>query len=331
MNTTDSVFDSPETAINQHIANLSVLDDTEADLVRASPPKKKTKKEKKSSKSLSLSTASTSTTQSLILKGSQTSNHKFKTVVIDASVVLTAEGERNWYEELNHSLGVLLKNALMVDSTIAFNPRDPGAKYADWKSPKDVPSSYTEIGCFVWISSVPWRFKTHSKKRADNTTYFSFNMSSNVPLEVVCSLIAMEWGQQNGNRIKVKAVQCHDTCTPIALFFLWNDGPADTFISELTTILRTAWEVALLNKDKLVPPAIVIPDFGLRKILPQIKGAQAPAFGQSIPIQIQNARRVYHIDISSPSEKKERSFLSSGEEEFTLQRSWRQILHWRHA
>jgi hypothetical protein len=303
----EGVLDGPDAAINEHIANLSVTDKSEIDDSTAkSPMKKKSKKGRRLLKSATVSSSTTSSlsTPSSILRdthvaplASTTHNHKFKRVIIDASVVLTAEAERDRYEEFNHSLGVLLKNAVMVDSTVVFNPRDPSAKYADWKLPKDVPSNYTELGRFVWISSVPWKFKTHSQKRAENTVYFSFNMSSDVPPEVVCSSIAMEWGRQNGDRVAVKAVQYHDTCTPIALFFLWNEGPADTFIQELTLILKTAWEVALLNKDELLPPAIIIPEFGLRKILPQIKGAKPPAFGPNIPVQLQNARKVYHMEV----------------------------------
>lgn len=322
--------DQPDAAINQHIANLSVSDKVPS---TSSPPKKKTKSNKTNK------TTSTKTPSS-ILKGGGARinssspippphNHVFQRTVIDSSVVLTSEAERDRYSEFNHALGVLLKNAAMVDPTVVLNPLHPSSTLLPWRLPKDVPNNMTELGRFVFISSTPWRFKTHSQKRGDNTVYFSFTMSSDEPPADLCSAINMEWCRQNGDRLAVKSVQCHDTITPIALFFLWNEGATDTLVSELSSIFRKCWECALLDNDESVPKAIILPEFALKKSLPQIRGANThtPSFGNNIPPQLQNARRVMHIEVGRTHADLIKRLVEIGKERQIFRAMWGKKIH----
>jgi hypothetical protein len=319
-------------AINQHIANLSVSDSPlNGDELGGKSPLKKKKKVNKGSKTSSL------TTPSSILKGGNNRNsspipphdHIFQRTVIDAAVLLTEEAEKERYSEFNHALGVLLKNAALVDPTVVFNPRQRSCTLPPWRFPKDVPSNMTEQNRFVHISSTPWRFKTHSQKRGDNLIYFSFTMSSDVPPADICSTINMEWCRQNGDRLAVKAVQCHDTVTPIALFFLWNEGPIQTYVTELITIFRKCWECALLDKDDSLPAAIVIPEFTLKKSLPMVKGtnSNAPMFGPNLPSALQNARKVMHIEVGREHADLIRRLVEIGKERKIFQAMWGRRIH----
>ena len=79
----------------------------------------------------------------------------------------------------------------------------------------------------------------------------------------------------------------------------------------------------------MVPPAIIIPEFGLRKILPQIKGTNnnIPAFGQNIPVQLQNARRVYHVEIGKVHAELLRHLVYIGKEKKIFAAVWGGRVH----
>ena len=298
--------DEPDAQITQHIAGLSVLDDPK------SPAKKKSKKsttsdgKRKSSKvSPNPTTATTTPNPSSILKSSRTTpskppyNHVFKRVIIEASVILEEEAERERYAEFKNALGTILTNMILVDDTAEMVPISPQTTAPSWLAPKHVPSNMTEVGKFVFISSTPWRFKTKSQKRGDNAIYFSFTISSDVPPSEICSGIIMEWCRQNGERMVVKTVQDHDTITPILIFFLWNEGPPDLFIQELRTALTQCWEYGLARFDTSLPPAINLPELALVRKFPQVKGASTapPPAGTKPNKQLQDSRRVLHIEV----------------------------------
>jgi hypothetical protein len=253
----------------------------------------------------------------------------FQRTVIEASVVLAAEAEKDRFSEYNLSLGILLKNLVMIDPTVVLNPRELACKLNPWRLPKDVPSNMTELGRFVFISSTPWRFKTLGQKKNDNTVYFSFTMSSDVPPSELCSSIIMEWSRQNGERLSIKEVQCHDTIQPIALFFLWNEGPTESFRTELATIFRKCWECALLDGDTTIGAAIIIPEFTLKKSLPMVRGANthAPQFGANLPAQVQNARKVWHIEVGRHHIDLIKRLVEVGKDRNFFQGMWGKRIH----
>ena len=107
----------------------------------------------------------------------------------------------------------------------------------------------------------------------------------------------MEWGRQNGDRLAVKEVQCHDTITPIMFFRLWHDGPTDGLIEELRVILTKSWEKARKRGDDTLPSNLVLPDMTFRKMVPALKGLNTHAFTSNIPSFIQANRKVLHLEI----------------------------------
>ena len=298
--------DQPDALITQHIAGLSVLDDPK------SPAKKKSKKSttldgKRKSTKVTPKSATTTTTPnpSSILKSSHTTpskppyDHVFKRVIIEASVILNEDAERDRYAEFKHALGIIIGNMILVDSTAEMVPISAQATAPAWTASKHIPSNMTEIGKFVFISSTPWRFRTKSQKRGDNAIYFSFTISSDVPPSEICSGINMEWCRQNGERMAVKTVQNHDTITPILIFFLWNEGPPDLFIQELKTALTQCWEYGIARFDSSLPPTINLPELALVRKFPQVKGTTTPAppSGAKVNKQLQDSRRVLHIEV----------------------------------
>ena len=113
--------------------------------------------------------------------------------------------------------------------------------------PKDVPYNMTELGRYVFISGTSWKFKNKGKNRQDNMVYFSFTASTDHDPEALCRELGMEWGRQNGDRLVVKEVQCHDTITPIMFLRLWHDGPTDGLIEELKTIMTNVLSAGLAS------------------------------------------------------------------------------------
>lgn len=303
--------DSPDADINHHIANLSVSEST------TSPARKKSKKTSEGKGKSTKGTPKASTTDTAhpptsILKGSKTPsttpahNHVFKRTVIEAAVMLEAEAEKDRYAEFKHALGIILTNMGLVDPTTIMEPLHPTTKMSPWSLPKHVPSNMTEVGKFVFISTNPWRFKVKGAKRSENVIYFSFTMSSDTPPADLCSAINMEWCRQNGERIAVKTVQTHDTVSPIAIFFLWNEGAPDLFLPELQKILTLCWEYGLATHDEFLPPTIAIPEIALKKQFPMVKGANThvppPPKGAHGPspqvLQLmQAAKKVLHIEV----------------------------------
>ena len=78
----------------------------------------------------------------------------------------------------------------------------------------------TELGQYVFIRGTLWKVKNKGKSWQDNMIYFSFAISTDCDLESLCHDLGMEWGRQNGDRLSVKEVQCHNTITPIMFFQL---------------------------------------------------------------------------------------------------------------
>ena len=303
--------DSPDADINHHIANLSVSETS------TSPARKKAKKVTEGKGKSTKGTPKTSTTDTgnpptSILKGSKTPpttpphDHVFKRTVIEAAVMLEADAEKDRYAEFKHALGIILTNMGLVDSTTIMDPLHPTTKMTPWSQPKHVPSNMTEVGKFVFINTNPWRFKVKGAKRSENVIYFSFTMSSDTPPAELCAAINMEWCRQNGERIAVKSVQTHDTISPVAIFFLWNEGSPDLFLPELQKILTLCWEYGLAKHDEFLPPIIALPELALKKQFPMVKGANthvpAPPKGAHGPspqvLQLmQSAKKVLHIEV----------------------------------
>ena len=85
----------------------------------------------------------------------------------------------------------------------------------------------------------------------------------------------------------------------IAFYFLWNEGPTATYISELMTILMRCWEIAINEDDESVPLLITNPEFILEKSLLQVKGANTHGLQLNANLlpQLQNANRFLHMEV----------------------------------
>ena len=75
--------------------------------------------------------------------------------------------------------------------------------------------------------------KGKNKDMRPPTAYFSFAVSSDIPPEDIIAPIAVDWTMMGGNKLAVKTLGYFDTCTPIVIYFLWNEGHPDTLLEEL--------------------------------------------------------------------------------------------------
>ena len=285
--------------LNQHITNLSL---THKETPSVSSPSHSPAKKK--SKTSSKKQSSTQPAQGSILKSSRTAmertpphDHIFPRTILDASVQLVSDAEKDRYAEFIHSLGVILKNGRILDPHFVINPMAAISSLPAWALPKEVPSNMTELGRYVFISGTSWKFKNKGKSRQDNMIYFSFTISTDCDPETLCRDLGMEWGRQNGDRLSVKEVQCHDTITPIMFFRLWHDGPTDGLVEELKTILTEAWEKGRAEGDDALPANLHLPQMTFRKMVPALKGLNTHAFAPNIPAYIQANRKVLHLEV----------------------------------
>ena len=274
--------DPPDPEINKHIAAMTPSDSTTT---------------KTSRKRISLPGPSS------ILKGSAHKekdppyDHVFKRIIIEASVVLEQPAEKDRFAEFSHALAVILKNGAYLDAHFELNPIHPSTLHSSWKVPKDIPSNMTILGQFISINTPLWRFKRKGSKPMDNTIYFSFTVSTDIPPIELCSDMIMEWNRQGGDRLAVKAVQSHNTITPVMFFRLWNDAPLEGLLSELKAILTQAWKYGNHNGFSDLPTSLVLPDMTLVKKIPQLKGDNTHKYVASLPAHVQNARKVLHLEV----------------------------------
>lgn len=64
----------------------------------------------------------------------------------------------------------------------------------------------------------------------------------------------MDWNLLGGTRVAVKKLGVFDTVTPVVIYFLWNEGHADTILQELKQILLEMLPILLGGKHEALPP-----------------------------------------------------------------------------
>ena len=315
--------------LNQHITNLSL---THKETPSVSSPSHSPAKKK--SKTSSKKQSSTQPAQGSILKSSRTAmertpphDHIFPRTILDASVQLVSDAEKDRYAEFIHSLGVILKNGRILDPHFVINPMAAISSLPAWALPKEVPSNMTELGRYVFISGTSWKFKNKGKSRQDNMIYFSFTISTDCDPETLCRDLGMEWGRQNGDRLSVKEVQCHDTITPIMFFRLWHDGPTDGLVEELKTILTEAWEKGRAEGDDALPANLHLPQMTFRKMVPALKGLNTHAFAPNIPAYIQANRKVLHLEVGRSHSDLVRTLVRLGKRHGCFAKMWGKHVH----
>lgn len=288
LESTSTMVDKADPNINNHIAGLSNKQSRQSsDNITPSPVRKKDKK------------------SSSILKSSLSKQHDtppnidytYNRIILEASFILSESAEKDRYAEYTNSIGTIIKNAAYIDPHFVINPLSSATTLPVWKAAKDIPSNMTAFGRYIFSSSPAWRFKKKGAKPGDNTVYFSFTVSSTVDPVTICSAIHLEWGRQNGDRLGIKTVQCHDTTAPIMFFRLWSEGPTDGLLMELREILTQAWIYGRHKGDDFLPDTLSLPDMSFRKSIPQLKGSNAHAFTPNLPPHINNARKVVHLEV----------------------------------
>lgn len=191
----DSATSNPiDPALNDHITNLSIADDPPlpALLTPATPATRKKSKAKQP----------TLPPQGSILKSSccthtpSPHDHCHKRIILDASVQLQADADKDRYAEFIYALSIIINNGRILDEHFVLTPMSPLSALPVWTQPKDVPSNMMELGRYVFISGTSWKFKNKGKSRQDNMVYFSFTVSTDCDPEALCRDLGMEWGCQ---------------------------------------------------------------------------------------------------------------------------------------
>ena len=225
--------------------------------------------------------------------------HEHSRIIVEAAFKFEATNER--FKTLLSALGSLLSYGQMVDEYFVINPVREGGRDKDWKDPGKLPTTMTALGAHFAISSSARVFEkarggnSSDKGKKDtrpDTVYFSFAVSSDLTPDEIISRIAVDWSILGGTRLTVKALNYFDTCTPIAIYFLWNEGHSATLLDELSTILLSAIPVEAGGVLPTLPP------LALRKNIPRTPG-QVTADFNSLSLQAQLARRAWHIEVET--------------------------------
>ncbi len=124
------------------------------------------------------------------------------------------------------------------------------------------------------------------------TLYFTFAISSDIPPNKIITTISVDWSMLGGTCLAVKSLGFFDTCSPIAIYFLWNEGHPLTLMEELKTILNS---VSTLDTGGAASPLL---QMSLRKQIPWIPGQVTESFNH-LSQQAQMARRAWHIEVET--------------------------------
>ena len=180
--------------------------------------------------------------------------HEHKRAIIEAGLTLDS-GKR--FEHLISSMGVLLRYGQMVDEFFTINPIYEAGRNKDWDDPTFLPSSMTELGAYLKLSGSPRIFEK-SKGGQGNakapTVYFSFAVSSDVAPDEIMARIIVDWNLLGGTRLAVKHLGVFDTVTPVVIYFLWNEGHAETILRELQEMLSEMLPVLIGGEQETLPP-----------------------------------------------------------------------------
>ncbi len=126
---------------------------------------------------------------------------------------------------------------------------------------------------------------TSNKSKKDtrpSVAYFSFAVSSDIPPDEIMARISVDWSMLGGTRLSVKTLCFFDTCTPIAIYFLWNEAQPATLLEEV--------EPGGSNQQ--------LPPMTLRKQIPRIPGQSTENF-KHLSQQAQMAHRAWHIEVET--------------------------------
>ena len=149
-----------------------------------------------------------------------------------------------------------------------------------------------EVGVYLKLSSSPRIFEKQRGGQGNTktpTVYFSFAVSSDVSLDKIMARVFVDWNILGGTRLAVKNLGVFDTVTPMVIYFLWNEGHADTVLRELQHILLMVLP-GVFEGEQVLPPMT------LRKQIPRIPG-QVTADFQNLSFRAQMACRAWHIEV----------------------------------
>ena len=251
--------------------------------------------------------------------------HNHKRIIIDASYTFSSDDR---FKSFLMALASLLTYARLVDEYFVINPVKENGRDKDWSDPSILPTSMTALGAYIVLSGNTRIFEkarsdAQDKSRKDtrpSAVYFSFAVSSNVPPSEVITRISADWSILGGQRLAIKSLGFFDTCTPIAIYFLWNEGHMPTLLEELKTILNTASTFEADGSTPLLPPMF------LRKLIPRIPGQVTEAFNQ-LSLQAQMARRTWHIEVETQHANRLRELVNIVKTSGAIQSMWGRQVH----
>jgi hypothetical protein len=224
--------------------------------------------------------------------------HEHSRIIIEAAFAFGNTDDR--FKSFLSASASMLTFARMVDEHFVINPVKEGGRDKDWSDPSKLPKTMTALGAYFALSGNARIFENtkaniQGKGKKDNrppTVYFTFAVSSDIPPDEIIARISVDWTILGGTRLAVKKLGYFETCTPIVIYFLWNEGHAETLLEELKMILSTA---SSLDSDGAT---LTLPPMSLRKQIPRIPGQATEKFNH-LSYQAQMARRTWHIEVET--------------------------------
>ena len=225
--------------------------------------------------------------------------HNHKRVVVEAAFAFDSDDDR--FKNFLSALASLLTFCRMVDEHFIINPVKENSRDKDWSDPTALPTSMTALGAYFLTSGNPRIFekaragpkaKNGKKDSRPQAVYFTFAISSDLDPEEIMARVSVDWSMLGGTRLTVKSLGFFDTSTPIAIYFLWNEGHAPTLLEEFKTILNS---VSHLESGGASLP---LPQMSLRKQVPRTPGQVTETFNH-LSLQAQMARKAWHVEVQS--------------------------------
>ncbi len=225
--------------------------------------------------------------------------HNHKRVVVEAAFAFDRDDDR--FKTFLSALASLLTFCRMVDEHFIINPVKENSRDKDWSDPTSLPTSMTALGAYFLTSGNSRIFekaragpkaKNGKKDSRPQAVYFTFAISSDLDPKEIMARVSVDWSMLGGTRLTVKSLGFFNTSTPIAIYFLWNEGHAPTLLEEFKTILNS---VSHLESGGANLP---LPQMSLWKQVPRTPGQVTETFNH-LSFQAQMARKAWHVEVQS--------------------------------
>jgi hypothetical protein len=160
-----------------------------------------------------------------------------------------------------------------------------------------------------------------------NIVYINFAIACGIEPATLIGHVGIEWTRVGGSILKLKALQCFDTMTPLVFCYLFNESHAATILEEFWKILINTQLLYINNMDTSVEDSMgVLPTMALHKLVPKVVGQDTSSF-KHISHKAQFARRAWHLEVKTAKVPMIKELVAKAKELSCIEAFWGKHTH----